>query len=269
MALYGHSRCVINRRVVIALLACVVLWCAACGRQRGPAREGAESSNKGSGQDMTEDQDAAGGQPAAGEQGGGAVIYAAIGDSTGVGVGARSGGGYVARLFTRLERVRPNSRLVNLCVSGADTEDLLRGQLQRAIAARPTLVTVGIGINDIGHGFTAERFARNYEQIVARLKAETKARIVVTNIPDISLAPVAAAFNPAEVRRMVNSFNERIADIAGRHGLLLVDAYTVTHDVIPQHPEFFSEDGFHPSAEGYEYWAKTMWPAVKEAIGER
>ena len=57
------------------------------------------------------------------------VVYVALGDSTGVGVGARRGGGYVARLFERIERVRPGSRVVNLCVSGARTDDALRGQV--------------------------------------------------------------------------------------------------------------------------------------------
>src|SRR5436309_1752244 len=57
------------------------------------------------------------------------VVYVALGDSTGVGMGARKGGGYVARLFERIERERPRSRVVNLCVSGARTDDVLRGQL--------------------------------------------------------------------------------------------------------------------------------------------
>ena len=50
----------------------------------------------------------------------------------------------------------------------------------------PDLVTVGIGINDIGHGLTLDQFSKNYEQILSTLKEKTSARIVVTNIPDIS-----------------------------------------------------------------------------------
>jgi lysophospholipase L1-like esterase len=38
--------------------------------------------------------------------------------------------------------------------------------------------------------------------------------------------------------------------------------------LIPAHPEFFSSDGFHPSEQGYEFWAVKMWPSLKEAIGE-
>lgn len=197
-----------------------------------------------------------------------AVSYAALGDSTGVGVGAREGGGYVARLFEKIRAERPDSRLINLCVSGATTEDVLRGQLRQAISARPTLVTLGIGINDIGHGMTAERFARNYEEIVKQLRTGTSARLVVTNVPDISFAPVIPASERDATRRRIELFNEKLGTIARRYELSVVDVYTETHRVIPTHPEFFSDDGFHPSAEGYSYWAETMWPAVKEAIGD-
>ena len=164
--------------------------------------------------------------------------------------------------------MRPGSRLVNLCVSGATTEDVLAGQLREAINSRPSLVTLGIGINDLGHGLTAERFAVNYEEIVRRLKTETSARVVVTNIPDISLAPVIPASERDATRRRIELFNEKLEAIARRYELSVVDIYSETHRVIPEHPEFFSDDGFHPSAEGYAYWAETMWPAVKAAIGE-
>jgi acyl-CoA thioesterase-1 len=196
------------------------------------------------------------------------VIYTALGDSTGVGVGAKQGGGYVARLFERIKSERPQSHLTNLCVSGATTDDVLRSQLQPAINSHPTLVTLGIGINDIGHGQTLERFARNYEEIIKRLKTETSARIVVTNIPDISFAPVVPGYARDETRRRVQSFNEKIESVAKQYELLVVDTYSETHEMVPTHPEFFSEDGFHPSDVGYEYWAKTMWPLVKTAIGE-
>jgi len=195
------------------------------------------------------------------------VVYVAFGDSTGIGIGAR-GGGYVARVFERIERVRSGSSVRNFCVSGAETADVLRGQLTRLDGVRPTLVTLGIGINDISHGVAPDAFARNYEEIVTRLRSRTNAPIVATNIPDISHAPRVPVFLHEQVRGRIQLFNTHIAEIARRHDLLLVDAYNMSREVIPNHPEFFSGDGFHPSDEGYEYWAKMMWPAVKQAIGE-
>ena len=201
------------------------------------------------------------------ENKGGPVVYVALGDSTGVGVGARKGGGYVARLFERLERVRPGSRLVNLCVSGAATDDVLRAQVGRVGEARPTLVTLGVGINDLTRMSTPEQFGRNFEEIVTRIRRQTDAAVVVSNLPDISHAPRVPDFMREDARRAVALFNGRIADAAARHGLHLADSYTKSAEVIPTHPEFFSPDGFHPSDEGYEFWAFEMWPAVKRALG--
>lgn len=196
------------------------------------------------------------------------VVYVALGDSTGVGVGAREGG-YVARLFERIERVRPASRLVNLCVSGATTGDVLRTQVRRVADARPTLITLGIGINDVTRNVAPEHFAREYEQVVLRLKKDApRAAIVVTSLPDISFAPAVPAFLREEARRRIERYNAHIEEIAATHQLRFIDAYKKTHELLPQHPEFFSSDNFHPSDEGYEYWAVLMWPTVKQAIGE-
>lgn len=236
------------RTIVLGFLV-VLMYCAACAHSDSAKRE--HNTNM-----MTEDK-------------GGPVVYSALGDSTGVGTGAKEGGGYVLRLFTRIKNDRPQSRLNNFCVSGATTEDVLRSQLPNAINSRPTLVTLGIGINDIGHGMPIETFARNYEAIIKRLKEATTARIVVTNVPDISFAPVIFASERDATRRKVQLFNERIRAIAERYKVVIVDVYTETHNTIPAHPEFFSEDGFHPSDAGYEYWAKAMWPTIQAAIGER
>lgn len=241
------------RALVIYGLASALLVGAACGLRR------TEASREGGANMRVESQVMAAAKP---------VVYVAFGDSTGVGIGARQGG-YVARLFERIERVRGNSSVKNFCVSGAETADVLRQQLTRLDGTRPTLVTLGIGINDVSHGIDAEQFARNYEEIITRLKSRTDAPIVVTNIPDISTAPRVPAFLHDEVQRRIQRFNARLADIAKRHELFLVDAYGMSRTVIPSHPEFFSADGFHPSDEGYEYWAKMMWPTVKSAIGER
>jgi acyl-CoA thioesterase I len=195
------------------------------------------------------------------------VVYVALGDSTGAGVGARRGGGYVARLFQRIERVRPGSRLVNLCVSGAATADVLRSQVGRVGAESPALVTLCIGINDVTRQVSPEQFARNFDEIVARLRAQTGAPVVVSNLPDVSHAPAIPEFLRAGARQRIQEFNALVAEAAARHGLFLADAFEKSAAVIPMHPEFFCPDGFHPSDEGYEFWAFVLWPVVKRALG--
>jgi len=198
----------------------------------------------------------------------GAIVYVALGDSTGAGVGATQGG-YVARLFKRIEERRPGSTLSNVCVSGATTEDLLRDQLEKGVAMNPDLVTVGIGINDIGHGLTLEQFSKNFEEILTTLKEKTHAQIVVTNLPDVSSAPRIPSVMRSTYQGQIDQFCQRLEEIAKRHGVTVFDVYSLTKDELPSHPEYFSNDGFHPSDEGYELWATQMWPTVAKVIGEQ
>jgi len=197
----------------------------------------------------------------------GPIIYVALGDSTGSGVGARNGG-YVARLFKRIEERRPGSQLSNLCVSGASTADVMRGQLDRGVAMNPDLVTLGIGVNDIGHGVSLDQFSKNYEQILSTLKEKTRARIVVSNLPDVSTAPRIPASMRTEYQRQIVQFSRRLEEIASRHGVTIFDIYTITTEELAAHPEYFSSDGFHPSDEGYQLWADKMWPTLARVIGE-
>jgi lysophospholipase L1-like esterase len=194
------------------------------------------------------------------------IVYVALGDSTGSGVGAREGG-YVLRLFNRLVKRLPESRLSNLCVSGATTADLVRGQLQRAVELNPDLVTVGIGINDIGHGLTLDQFSKNYEEILSTLREQTRAKIVVTNIPDVSSAPRIPRSLRYEYQQQILRFSQRLEEIAARHGVTVFDVYTITHEELASHPEYFSADGFHPSDAGYELWAMQMWPTIAKVVG--
>ncbi len=197
----------------------------------------------------------------------GPLVYVALGDSTGAGIGARDGG-YVARLHKRILERRPDSKLVNLCVSGATTEDVLRGQLDRGVAANPDLVTLGIGINDIGHGLTLEQFSKNYEEILSTLRQKTQAAIVVTNLPDISSAPRIPGSMRAHYQQQIAQYSRRLEEIAARHSVTIFDVYAITTRELASHPEYFSADGFHPSDAGYEYWAEEMWPTLARVLGE-
>ena len=193
------------------------------------------------------------------------IVYVALGDSTGVGVGAVNGG-YVARLFKRILAERPSSQLANLCVSGATTADVLRGQLDNGVAKNPQLVTLGIGINDVSHSVPLEQFTRNYERILATLKKKTKAQIVVSNIPDVSTARVVPIYLRGKYHQQIVTFNQRLEEIANRHGVTIFDIFSITTRELHAHPEYFSRDGFHPSDEGYEMWAVQMWPVIERVL---
>jgi acyl-CoA thioesterase I len=193
-------------------------------------------------------------------------VYLALGDSTGVGVGARTGGGYPQRLLRLLQPDHPKLRLVNLCQSGATSSDLLADQLPRALGTRPRLITIGIGINDLGLQLPDDAFALNLEQIVGPLQ-RLEAPILITNLPDLAQAPAIARLVPAALyQKRIEMFNEHVTATAARHGLTLVDLHALSGEILPGRPELWSADGFHPSAEGYEEWARRLHPAAAAAL---
>lgn len=192
------------------------------------------------------------------------VTYLALGDSTCDGIGAKRGG-YANRLFTRIERTHPHARFLNLCASGAATADVLREQVAPATLARPTLMTLGVGANDLIRGVTEDQFTLAYAEIVARLKAVKGARLLVMNIPDLSLAPAVPDYMRAAARRHVLAYNERIRGIAEKYGVPVIDLYDNSGGFI-SHPDFFSPDGLHPSDSGYDFWAALVWPAARAAL---
>ena len=191
--------------------------------------------------------------------------YVALGDSTGLGVGAREGRGYVDRLALRLARRFAAGELsvANLCRTGSTSGDVRSDQAP--FVGRPELVTLIVGINDVVHGLPDEAFAINLEEIAIAL-ARTGAKVVLGNIPDLALAPIAARIPRANYERRIEAFNEHALATASRHGFAFVDLFELSRRCAPGNPELFSPDGFHPSAEGYERWTEWLWPAVRASL---
>ena len=147
------------------------------------------------------------------------------------------------------------------------TADLIERQLPYALETRPTLITIGIGINDLGLQHPDDAFALSLEEVVVKL-ARLRAPIVLANLPDLALSPAIAHLVPRQLyEKRIEMFNEHVTATAARHGLGLVDLYRLSREILPGHPELFSADGFHPSALGYEAWAERMLPIVAAALG--
>lgn len=189
----------------------------------------------------------------------------AVGDSTGIGLGARDGGGYVDRLFARIEQKRPGSTLLNLSAAGATTADAINKQIPQLDDTRATLVTICIGLNDLLRGREAQQFAEDYETLVAKLKQPGRL-LVIANLPDVASAPAMKGTADESLRLRLGQFNKAIEDIARRHDVPLVDLYKLSGETNGSRPEFFSSDGLHPSELGYAHWAAAMWTVVEQAI---
>jgi acyl-CoA thioesterase-1 len=196
------------------------------------------------------------------------ISYVALGDSSAVGVGASRGGGYPERLASRLRQQGLSVGLTNLGMSGAVVRDVFTAQIKRAVATQPTLVTLGVGTNDVWRGTAVDEFQDDLDRIARRLKP-TGASLVIVNVPDMALAPVARMVPSHLYEGRIEPFNEAIFAVARAHGLYVVDLYSASRELIPQRHDFFCWDGFHPSDVGYEQWAELMLPTVKPLVARR
>lgn len=196
--------------------------------------------------------------------------YVALGDSSGVGVGA-SDGGYPERLFQQLKAADVPVGILNLAQSGATTREVVQGQVQTAIAKQPHLVTVGIGTNDLWRMVPVGTFEANLKLIADTLE-RTEAQVVVANLVDLSLAPIAGLVDtllhvPRTVfQQRIFEMNARIDALARRPRCTVVDLFNASRGELPSCAHYFCSDGFHPSAAGYDRWAELMWPAVRDAV---
>jgi lysophospholipase L1-like esterase len=105
-----------------------------------------------------------------------------------------------ATTIDALSRVTDNGGLHDLVLRGRGS------QVQQAVAARPSFVTVWIGNNDVLGGVIRGRaiegvtvtpaaaFRSAYEQIIAAVRS-TGARIVAANIPDVTAIPFATTIS--------------------------------------------------------------------------
>lgn len=201
-------------------------------------------------------------------RGTGGIVYVALGDSTVAGIGASSPDrNYPSLIAAKLREVYPEVTLRNLGVAGAVASDVVAQQLERAVAARPTLVTLSVGPNDVTMGVGATEYATSIDAILRALRDRTSAVIVVNLLPDLALTPRFAASPRRDVvGRRATELNDSLAASARRWGAAVIDLHAHSRTDVPTRPELVGTDGYHPSDAGYARWAELMWDGVARRL---
>jgi acyl-CoA thioesterase-1 len=195
----------------------------------------------------------------------GPLTYVALGASDAVGVGASDPArqGYVPLLESRLPQ---GSHLVDLGISGIRLHQALTQELPLALSANARLITIWLVVNDFVDGVPYDSYMQDLHTLLQQLRSGTHTRIVMANLPDLTLLPAfsnLSAKQKATMRANIQHWNAGIAKIAAQYAVAIVDLYA-QRSQLTSHSQYISSDGFHPSAQGYTELAKLFWQVITE-----
>ena len=193
--------------------------------------------------------------------------YLVLGDSTAAGVGGRYEEGIAVLTAARLGE-RREVAMTNLAVSGARVRDVLREQLPRLDGARPELVLLSVGANDVTHLTPVRSMQRDLREVVRELRAVNPAvAIVITGSPDMGSPPRIprllrgiASWRTKQVNRMFRAEGEAL-------GLTFAPIAEKTGPLFRRDRSLFAADRFHPNERGYGTWVPVLNEALDEALG--
>src|SRR2546421_2315999 len=171
--------------------------------------------------------------------------FAALGDSITVGMGDPAPGrGWAALLAGTL----PQPELHNLATLGALAADVERAQLPAAMALRPDVASVVVGINDTLRGdFDPERTGASIGRTVAALRA-AGAQVLTMRLPDPGQMFGLPGGLARPLGRRMRAVNAAVDQIALRHGTLHFDA---AGDPASYERRYWSVDRLHPNERGH------------------
>jgi lysophospholipase L1-like esterase len=174
-----------------------------------------------------------------------------VGDSTGVGTGAKDPANSVAG---RLSAVLPRLAIENRSENGAHATDVLR-QLGASPATHYDVILVQVGGNDV-IGFTREDELRASMNAIARI-ATRRARLVIL-LPAGNVGNAPFFFVPLSwvMTARSRTLHAIVKETAQQSGAVYVNLFQEkADDPFVQDPErLYAVDGLHPSDDGYALW---------------
>jgi lysophospholipase L1-like esterase len=197
------------------------------------------------------------------------VTLVALGDSTTAGTPAfkspieapPDGAGNIESQYAHwLMQVHPEWRVLNRGVNGERADQIGARFARDAAAAKPAVVVIIAGVNDVYQGRSAESVQRELEAMYDAARAATIAVVAGSIIP----------FNvaSADQNARMHAINHWIRRYAASHTRSVVFCDTRAAVAAPGQPDRLvsSPDDLHPSPEGYKRMASALEPAINQAL---
>jgi acyl-CoA thioesterase-1 len=176
------------------------------------------------------------------------LTIVAFGDSLTSGHRLPGTDAYPSILQQKLKSAGLPVTVVNEGVSGDTTARALR-RLDRALASRPQILILELGVNDGLRGVPVPEVKANLAKIIEAAKAQ-----------DIQVVLCAMEALPLQGWQYMIDFHRMYDDLAATYDVRLVPF--VMNGVLGN-PDLISDDGVHPNAAGARAIAETIWEYVR------
>jgi len=197
--------------------------------------------------------------------------YVAIGDSYSIGEGASPNESWPAILTRHLNAQGLHADLVaNPSRTGWTTQQAIDHELPIFVAARPTLATLQVGVNDWVQGVDEETFRKRFVALVDQMLGvlPDKNRLLIVTIPDFGVTPTGPRYaRGRNISEGIAAFNKIVIEESARRGLRIVDVFELSKKMGTDH-SLVATDGLHPSAKEYAEWEKIIFPAAVELLNK-
>jgi len=197
--------------------------------------------------------------------------YVAIGDSYSIGEGASPNESWPAILTRHLNAQGLHVDLVaNPSRTGWTTQQAIDHELPIFVAARPTLATLQVGVNDWVQGVDEETFRKRFVALVDQMLGvlPDKNRLLIVTIPDFGVTPTGPRYaRGRNISEGIAAFNKIVIEESARRGLRIVDVFELSKKMGTDH-SLVATDGLHPSAKEYAEWEKIIFPAAVELLNK-
>lgn len=191
------------------------------------------------------------------------VTYMSLGDSLSAGVGAPTQDKRFTYIFAKkLSEKYGKVNFYDVSWPGDTTREVIKNQLPQVIRENPQYITLLIGTNDIHGRIDENSFKENYRLIISTLIEKTNAQIIVMNIPYLGSSKIVRFPYNLLLDSKIKQYNAIIGEIimseSKENRLKYIDLYNETYEESKINKDYYSTDQFHPSENGYMFWANIL-----------
>jgi len=176
----------------------------------------------------------------------------AFGDSLTAGYGLPPTASFPARLQAKLQEMGVHAQVVNAGVSGDTTAGGL-ARLDAALAAKPDLIILELGANDMLRGVEPATVRANLDTMIGKIKA-SGAKLLLTGIRAI----------PNWGEDYQHAFDRIYSELAKADGITLYPFFLAG---VATDPSLNQPDGLHPNERGVAVIADRLAPVVAKLLG--